>query len=191
MNEEISYLKKLKSNQDAEKQELIRNLDLINKQKNDFSERLEKLNLEIEEIKFEKDDSDRMRQEAVKKYENQLKALNQNLSSLRTDLKIQNEKLILSESNLNIIKGENLELEAKISNFIDERNELIERCVNSEKQHEIIRNQNIDLKRKLEDTQSALQELGQEHQILQVFSIFLIIFRQFYIFKFMIIKGSN
>lgn len=191
MNDEISYLKKLKSNQEAEKQELIRNLDLINKQKNDFSEKIEKLNLEIEEIKFEKDDSDRMRQEAVKKYENQLKALNQNLSSLRTDLKIQNEKLILSESNLNIIKGENLELEAKISNFIDERNELIERCVNSEKQHEIIRNQNIDLKRKLEDTQSALQELGQEHQILQVFSIFLIIFRQFYIFKFMIIKGSN
>ena len=191
MNDEISYLKKLKSNQEAEKQELIRNLDLINKQKSDFSERIEKLNLEIEEIKFEKDDSDRMRQEAVKKYENQLKALNQNLSSLRTDLKIQNEKLILSESNLNIIKGENLELEAKISNFIDERNELIERCVNSEKQHEIIRNQNIDLKRKLEDTQSALQELGQEHQILQVFSIFLIIFRQFYIFKFMIIKGSN
>ena len=191
MNDEISYLKKLKSNQEAEKQELIRNLDLINKQKNDFSEKIEKLNLEIEEVKFEKDDSDRMRQEAVKKYENQLKALNQNLSSLRTDLKIQNEKLILSESNLNIIKGENLELEAKISNFIDERNELIERCVNSEKQHEIIRNQNIDLKRKLEDTQSALQELGQEHQILQVFSIFLIIFRQFYIFKFMIIKGSN
>ncbi len=110
-----------------------------------------------------------MRQEVSKKYENQLKALNHNLFGLRNEIKVQSEKLLQSESNINVIKGEKLELEAKISNYIDERNELIERCVNSENQHEILKNLNTDLKRKLEDTQSALQELGQEHQILQVF----------------------
>lgn len=59
-------------------------------------------------------------------------------------------------------------MEAKLSNCMDDRNQLLERCLISEKLCESMKTQNIELKRRFEDTQSALQELGREHQELQV-----------------------
>ncbi len=109
-----------------------------------------------------------MRLDAGKKHETQLKALNQNLASLRNELKQQSEKLAQAELTINTVKGDNLELEAKLSNYTDERNELVQRCITSEQKHEQLKIQNIELRRKLEDTQAGLQELGREHQILQV-----------------------
>ena len=61
-----------------------------------------------------------------------------------------------------------LELEAKYSNCLDERNQLLERCLNSETMCETMSVQKTTLQRKLEDTQAALQELGSEHQSLQI-----------------------
>ena len=119
-------------------------------------------------IKIERDDCEKMRIDSMKKQEIQLKALNQNLANLRNELKQQNEKLFSSELLINTVKGENLEMEAKLSICMDERSELLERCVNSEKFCETMKMQNVELKRKFEDTQSALQELGREHQSLQV-----------------------
>lgn len=137
--------------------------------KNDaLSKKIEKLNTENEEIKMERDDCDKMRLEAIKKHDNQLKALNQNLANLRVELKQQNDKCAQAEIDCNIVKGSNLELEAKLSNCMDERNQLLERCVQSEKMCENFKVQNIEYKRKLEDSEGALQELAREHQTLQV-----------------------
>ncbi len=138
------------------------------KENEGLSKRIEKLSNENEELTIERDDCEKMRLEAVKKHDMQLKAFNQNLANLRVELKGQNEKLGPLQQELNLVKGNNLELEAKLSNCMDERNQLLERCVNSEKMSETFKVQNVDLKRKLEDTQSALQELGREHQSLQV-----------------------
>lgn len=117
---------------------------------------------------MEKDDSEKMRLDGTKKHESQLKALNQNLANLRSELKQQSEKLAQAELTINTVKGDNLELEAKLSNCTDERDQLLERCLTAERQHELLKTQNVELKRKLEDTQAGLQELGREHQILQV-----------------------
>lgn len=135
-----------------------------------LSKKVEKLSVENEEVKMERDDCDRMRLDAIKKHDNQLKALNQNLANLRVELKQQNEKLARVEIDLNVVKGTNLELEAKLSNCMDERNQLLERCVNAEKMCESFKSQNIELKRKYESSESALQELAREHQSLQVHS---------------------
>ena len=53
-------------------------------------------------------------------------------------------------------------------NCMDDRNQLLERCLISEKLLESMKSQNVELKRRYEDAQSALQELGREHQELQV-----------------------
>jgi hypothetical protein len=129
---------------------------------------LSKIQDENEELRIEKDVSDKMRLDAVKKHDEQLKALNLNLSTLRNELKSQTEKFAQYESNYNAVKSENLELEAKLSNCVDERNDLLERCLTSEKLCEQMKAQNIEYKRKYEDAESALHELGREHQFLQV-----------------------
>ncbi len=129
---------------------------------------LTKLKDENEELRIEKDVSDKMRLDAVKKHDEQLKTLNLNLSSLRSELKSQTEKFTQNESNYNVVKSENLELEAKLSNCVDERNHLLERCLTAEKLCEQMKTQNIEYKRKYEDAESALHELGREHQFLQV-----------------------
>ncbi len=133
-----------------------------------LSSKCEKLQNQVEELEIERDDCEKMRLDSVKKHDIQLKALNQNLANLRVELKSQNNKLTIAQQELNIVKGNNLELEAKLSNFMDERNQLLERCVNSEKMCEVFKTQNVEIKRKYEDTQAALQELGREHQELQV-----------------------
>ncbi len=97
-----------------------------------------------------------------------MQALNQNLANLRAELKQQKDIFSKSEEKINAVKGENLEMEAKLSNCVDYNNQLLERCLVSEKLCESMKSQNIELKRRYEDTQSALQELGREHQELQV-----------------------
>jgi len=129
---------------------------------------LSKVKDENEELRIEKDVSDKMRLDGVKKHDEQLKALNLNLSTLRNELKSQTEKFAQYESNYNAVKGDNLELEAKLSNCVDERNHLLERCLTAEKLCEQMKAQNIEYKRKYEDAESALHELGREHQFLQV-----------------------
>ena len=117
---------------------------------------------------MERDDCDKMRLDLIKKHDTQLKALNQNLASLRNELKQQGDKLAQAELNMNSEKIKYLESEAKYSNCLDERNQLLERCVNAETTCESMNAQKCTLQRKLEDTQSALQELGREHQVLQI-----------------------
>ena len=117
---------------------------------------------------MEKEDCDKMRFDLIKKHDIQLKALNQNLANLRLDLKQLNDKFAQSEFNLNTVKGNNLELEAKLSNCIEERNQLLARCIEAEKNWSMYKNHNLELKVKLDDTQYALQEIGREHQTLQV-----------------------
>ena len=109
-----------------------------------------------------------MRQDLIKKHDTQLKALNQNLANLRNELKQQFEKVAQIELSMNTERINYLELEAKYSNCLDERNQLLERCLNSESMCEAMTSQKTILQRKLEDTQAALQELGSEHQSLQI-----------------------
>lgn len=133
-----------------------------------LSVKCEMLIKEIERVKIECDNSENLRIEAVEISDINMKALNQNLSNLRTEVKRQKDNLSQSEVVLNKIKGDNLEMEAKLSNCLDDRNQLLERCLISEKLCESMKTQNIELKRRFEDTQSALQELGREHQELQI-----------------------
>lgn len=172
-SEQIIRLKLENSNKEISKinDELmdLRNLNLeLASEKEKISKKFDKIYQENEEIKIERDDCDKMRLEAIKKHEIQTKALNQNLANLRTELKLQSDKLLELNSDIDKVKGNNLELEAKLSNCTDERNQLLERCIDAEKLCENIKSQNIEYKRKLEDTQAALQELGREHQTLQV-----------------------
>jgi hypothetical protein len=79
-----------------------------------------------------------------------------------------NDRLANDEKLIKQTKSDNLELEIKLESATEERNQLVDRCVNAERMQEHLKIQNIELKRKLEDTQYGLQELGREHQILQV-----------------------
>jgi chromosome segregation ATPase len=165
MNQKLESLNAAQSN---EIETLKNNLIQSNETIKEHEETILVLKNENEEIKSERDDCESMRLDSVKKHETQMRALNQNLANLRADLKVQNDKVNNFEANENMIKSKNLELEAKLSNCIDERNELAERCINAEKLSETSRLQNVELKRRYEDTQSALQELGREHQNLQI-----------------------
>lgn len=137
-----------------------------------LEKRVEKLTAENEEVKMERDDCDKMRLEAIKKHDAQLKALNANLAQLRVELKQQTEKSAQLETECNAARGSNLELDAKLSNCIDERNQLLERCLNSEKMCESYKVQSVESKRRLEESEAALQELAREHQTLQVTHLF-------------------
>ena len=133
-----------------------------------LSEQVGRLQIENEEIKLEKEDSDKMRLDAKERHEVKVNALNQNLATLRGEAKQQSEKLAHAEALIMQLKSNQLELEIKLESVTEERNQLVERCINAERMHEHLKIQNIELKRKLEDTQYGLQELGREHQILQV-----------------------
>ncbi len=105
----------------------------LNKKIENLKNEVNKLGKENEEIKIERDDCDKMRTDIIRKNDIQMKALNQNLANLRVELKQQKEKLDLSELTINTIKGNNLEMEAQLSNSIDDQNKLLERCITSEK----------------------------------------------------------
>lgn len=129
---------------------------------------LERTSAENEELKMERDDCDKMRLDAAKKHDAQLKALNANLATLRVELKQQSEKLMQCEVERNVAQASTLELEAKLGNCMDERNQLVERCIQAEKMCETYKVQSIESKRRLEESEAALHELAQEHQSLQV-----------------------
>lgn len=114
------------------------------------------------------EESDFAKLELIKKHEIQLKVLNQNLANLRNELKSVNIQVQSKESEINEIKGQKLELEAKLSNSIEDRKILLDRCIASENMSENLKAQNIDLKRKCEDLLAGIHELGREHQTLQV-----------------------
>lgn len=126
----------------------------------------------MERVKLERDECEKLRLDSGKKHDLNMQALNQNLANLRAELKREKESFTKCEEKINTVKGENLEMEAKLSNCLDCNNQLLERCVVSEKLCESMKVQNIELKRRYEDTQSALQELGREHQELQVRGLF-------------------
>lgn len=140
----------------------------MNKTNATLSTDLAQLIKDIEIVKQERDECENQRLESSKKNQLNSQALNQNLANLRTELKQLNDKLAQSEVTINSIRGDNLEMEAKLSICMDERNQLLERCLISEKLLETTKNNNVELKRRFEDTQAALQELGREHQELQV-----------------------
>lgn len=141
--------------------------DLLTKSES-WRQRADKLASENEEVKMERDDCDKMRLEAIKKHDGQLKALNANLAQLRVDLKQQVDKCAQLEIECNVARGTNLELDAKLSNCQDERNQLLERCMHAEKMCESFKLQSIEAKRRHEESEAALQELAREHQTLQV-----------------------
>jgi hypothetical protein len=58
------------------------------------------------ELKFK--ELEKLKNDASKKHDLQLNALNQNLATLRSDLKLNNEKLVSAEENINMLKSANL-----------------------------------------------------------------------------------
>ena len=58
------------------------------------------------ELKYK--EIDKLKQDASKKHDLQLNALNQNLATIRAELKLNNEKLVSAEENINMLKSANL-----------------------------------------------------------------------------------
>jgi uncharacterized protein (DUF3084 family) len=100
----------------------------------------------------------------IKKYEMQLSALTENLSTVRSELKVAHEKLIDFEQ----IKSEKDDLEARLVVNQDERQVLLERSITSENRNEKLLLENGQLAKKNSDLEFALQEIAREYQGLQV-----------------------
>jgi len=100
----------------------------------------------------------------TKKYEMQLLALTENLSTVRSELKFAHEKLIDFE----VIKSEKIDLESRLVVNQDERQILLERSIISENRNEKLLLENGQLAKKNSDLEFALQELAREYQGLQV-----------------------
>jgi uncharacterized protein (DUF3084 family) len=94
----------------------------------------------------------------------QLSALTENLSTLRSELKIAHEKLIDFEH----IKSEKNDLEARLVVSQDERQALLERSTASENRNEKLLLENGQLAKKNSDLEFALHEIAREYQGLQV-----------------------
>lgn len=137
------------------------------------------------ETKFK--ELEKSKQDASKKHDIQLTALNQNLATLRAELKQNNEKQVSAEANINLLKsaslGEScqersddlkfiqikfLELEAQLEANSAEKNTLLKRCIDAENSCDSLKGQINESKRKIEDLKAALQDLGREHESLQV-----------------------
>ena len=100
----------------------------------------------------------------TKKYEMQSSALTENLSTVRTDLKIAHEKLI----DYDRIKSEKADLEKQLIVSQEERQNLLERTTTSENRNDKLLFENGQLAKKNSDLESALQEIAREYQGLQV-----------------------
>lgn len=98
----------------------------------------------------------------------QLSVLNENLGTVRGDLVAAQQQVSELTKLADELKGEKLELEAKLENNNDERRVLLERCLKSEGEFEKVQTKTLELKRKLDDSQAALQEIGRENQSLQI-----------------------
>jgi uncharacterized protein (DUF3084 family) len=94
----------------------------------------------------------------------QLSALTENLSTVRSELKVAHEKLIDFEQ----IKSEKNDLEARLVVNQDERQVLVERSITSENRNEKLLLENGQLAKKNSDLEFALQESAREYQGLQV-----------------------
>jgi len=100
----------------------------------------------------------------TKKYEMQLSALTENLSTVRSELKLAHEKLIDFE----VIKSDKADLEARLVVNQEERQVLLERSIISENRNEKLLLENGQLAKKNSDLEFALQEIAREYQSLQV-----------------------
>jgi len=94
----------------------------------------------------------------------QLSALRENLSTVRSELKLTQEKLIEFEQ----IKTDKDELQKRLDSLLDEHKILIERSLANENRNEKLLLENGQLAKKNSDLESALQEIAREYQGLQV-----------------------
>lgn len=100
----------------------------------------------------------------TKKYEMQSSALTENLSTVRSDLKLAHERL----TDYDRIKSEKAELEKQLLASQEERQTLFERTTTSENRNDKLLFENGQLAKKNSDLESALQEIAREYQGLQV-----------------------
>lgn len=101
----------------------------------------------------------------------QSSALTENLSTVRSELKVAHEKLIDFEQ----IKLDKTDFESRLAVNQDERQNLLERSITSENRNEKLLLENGQLAKKVSDLEFALQELAREYQGLQVTNRILII----------------
>lgn len=94
----------------------------------------------------------------------QLSALRENLSTVRSELKLAQEKLVDFEQ----MKNEKDDLQKRLENLLDEQKILIERSLTNENRNEKLLLENGQLAKKISDLEHALQELAREYQGLQV-----------------------
>lgn len=111
---------------------------------------------------------ERVKEEEATRFEMQQAVLTENLTTVRGDLMTALQKVEDLTRVSEELKGGKLELEAKLENSNDERRLLVERCISSEGDCEKLREKVTEHRRKLDDAQSALQELGRENQSLQI-----------------------
>ena len=90
--------------------------------------------------------------------------LRDNISSLEKSA----EERLSKISELESLVRDREELEQKLSSLIDEKKNLLERCLEAEADLQRDKSQADDLRRKLDDSRAALQELGRENQSIQV-----------------------
>ena len=64
------------------------------------------------------------------------------------------------------------QLEAQLDTNSDEKKNLLKRCIDAENNFDTLNGQLNESKRKIEDLKAALQDLGKEHQALQVYLYF-------------------
>ncbi|XP_067127818.1 early endosome antigen 1-like isoform X2 [Centruroides vittatus] len=180
--EELNNAKQLLINQKLTLQEEIDHAkDEMNQTEASHHKEVQQLQEYSKELKLKIDELEKKLEEEISlkqqlntewqmcesKYDAEISVLNENLTTLREDLCLEQNKRENLERQTDELKVDNLELEAKLGNALDERRALLERCLKSEGECERLQETTIDLRRKLDDTMAALQELGRENQTLQ------------------------
>ncbi|CAF0973189.1 unnamed protein product [Rotaria sp. Silwood1] len=159
---------KLMKKYHEEKQKFEIQLGELNHNLLQVSESLSNANqtVDIQQEKYEKqiNSLENELESRTKKYEMQLLALTENLATVRSELRITNEKL----SNVHQIKSEKSDIEARLVVNQDERRVLLERSLASESKNEKLIFENNQLIKKNTDLESALQEIAREYQVLQI-----------------------
>ncbi|CAM4970022.1 unnamed protein product [Rotaria socialis] len=122
--------------------------------------------VDLQREKYEKQISSSESELALraKKHEMQLTALTENLATLRSEIRIANEKL----SNFEQIKSDKADIEARLSISQDERRSLLERSLASESKNDKLIFENGQLTKKNTELDAALQEIAREYQVLQI-----------------------
>ncbi|RWS28542.1 early endosome antigen 1-like isoform X2 [Leptotrombidium deliense] len=132
-------------NESLQKQDKVYNelKDKLQEVENEFVKREHSLEIEV-----------RNRNEIIEKLGQDLKRI-----------KVQTENSI---KQFDEVLNQKVELETKLSNVLDEKVSLFEKCRDFEEENEKLRIDLLQTKSKLEDTVAALHELGRENQVLQV-----------------------